>query len=287
MKKRDAIVLIAICGLAVVSAGALRSSGRQHARAQMCAANMRNIGSAMSAYGDTYDGRLPQMEYNTGTYRESQQHPWWAFRDRSSVDSTKWRVAVDLGCLYKAALIQNPGTFYCPADSRWTESMKSYATGGGWGQKVPTLPVDDPFLTDNPDPWQRPDPSIACLRLNVAYWPQSRNVIANAARLAQIQRETNYEVGFPDIPYTAADLDPGKACVSDTSARHMINGPPAAGGDSKGQSSLFGDGHVAFGPLPKDPVTGITYRICQEMEYVGVLDGVSNRTNRYFFYVKP
>lgn len=148
MRKRDAIVLIVICGFAVLSAGAVSMGGRMHARTLMCAANMRFIGAAISEYADMYGGRLPQLEYNPGTPYETQQHPAWAFRDGTSGGSIG--KAINLGCLYKAGLIHNPGTFYCPADRRWIDSMISYATGGPWGEKVPALPVNDSLILGTP-----------------------------------------------------------------------------------------------------------------------------------------
>jgi hypothetical protein len=271
MRKTDAVVLIALLGLVVFCAGA----GRMHARTLMCTTNLESIGEGVVMYADTYGGRLPQMEYNAGTSRQTQQHPFWAFRD--GTPGSKWTSAIDLGCLYKSGIIANPGALYCPADSRWIDSMKAYGTGGEWGVKVPSLPVSDPLIALSASP------SIACLRLNYAYWPQSKNMIMDNTRLSMIQRLTLYEIGFPDIAYKAADLDPSRAYVSDD-GRHTISSSVAGGQDDSAQNALFGDGHVSFGKPPKGP-DGTTYRIHQENEDIGTIGGVSNRTDRYFFYL--
>lgn len=273
MKKRDAIVLMALCGFVLLCAG----SGRMRARTQMCEMNLRQLGAGIVTYADTFDGRLPQMEYMAGTPNQTQQHPFWAFRDRSSTDQARWGMAVDFGSLYKAGIVTNPTTFYCPADSRWVDSMKAYGSAGQWGQKIPTMPVNDPY-------WGGAS-STVCLQLNIAYWPQSKILITTAARLSQINRLNLYEVGFPDIAYKMADLDPARAFASDDGRHTISTGPRQA--DGKAQSALFGDGHVSFGPPPRDPVSGVIYRIRVGSESVGTVDGVSNVTCRYFYYLQP
>jgi prepilin-type N-terminal cleavage/methylation domain-containing protein/prepilin-type processing-associated H-X9-DG protein len=293
MKKTKAFtlveLLVVIAIIAVLLAILLPSlaSVKELASRIKCGNSFKGIGMAMKFYGDTYDGRLPQLEYRPGTQTETQQHPYWAFRDTLASDPTKWALTINFGCLYRSNLIQNPITFYCPADVRWKDSMKSYATNGTWGDKVPTLPVNDPFISDNPDPAQRPDASTPCVRLNIAYWPQSRKLLKDATRVAQIQREDLYELGFPDIAYKVADLDSNKAYSSDNGG-HALGGTVSGGSRSKGQNALFGDGHVIFGAPPKDPMTGVTYRIRQEMESSTAVTGnVMPRTNRYFFYLQP
>jgi hypothetical protein len=273
MRKRDLIVLAAVCGFVTLCAGA----GRYHSRTQMCTMNMKRIHAAIVAYADAYDGRLPQLEYNTGMGNETQQHPFWAFRDRSTADSTKWNMAIDLGCLYRAGLVQDPATLHCPADGRWADSMKAYATGGAWGEKVPAMPVIDPFIGGSS--------STLCVRLNMAYWPQSKTLIPDATRLAQIQRLNFYNVGRPDIAYKIADLATNRAYVSDD-GRHVMTGTNGGQQESTAHNALFGDGHVVFAKPPTGQA-GIIYKIRQDNEDVGTVNGVSNNTGIYFFLLQP
>ena len=160
--------------------------------------------------------------------------------------------------------------------------MKAYATNGPWGEKVPTLPVVDPFITTA-------DPAVPCLRLNIAYWPQSRKMVTTTVRLGEIQRESLYELNFPDIAYKVADLDSNKAYASDNGG-HSLGGRTANEDmkTNKGQNALFGDGHVTFGPPPRDPTTQVIYRIRQENETsTAIVDNVMPKTNRFFFYLTP
>jgi hypothetical protein len=271
MRKRDVVVLAAVCGFVVLCAGA----GRFHSRTQMCTVNMKRIHAAIAAYADAYDGRLPQLEYNAGTGRDTQQHPFWAFRD--GAPGGPWSTAIDLGCLFRAGIVTDPATLYCPADGRWADSMKTYATGGQWGVKIPTLPVYDPFI-GGPS-------STVCLRLNIAYWPQSKNLIPDATRLAQIQRLDFYNVGQPDIAYKITDLATNRAYVSDD-GRHTMTGSINGQQEGTAHNALFGDGHIVFAAPPKD-LAGIVYKIRQDNEDVGTVNGVSNNTGKYFFLLQP
>jgi len=273
-------LLVVIAIIAVLLAILLPSlaSVKEMAKRIKCGNNFKHVGMATKFYADQYDGRLPQLEYHPGEKNETQQHPYWAFRD--GTPGNDWTMAINFGCLYKSDFIQNPAVFYCPADVRWKDSMNAYATRGPWGKKVPDLPVNDPLISTA-------DPGTPCLRLNTAYWPQSRELIKDAGRLAAIQRENLYELNFPDIAYKVTDLDSNKAYSSDNGG-HALGGSVVEGESSKGQNALFGDGHVVFGKPPTDPVTGVVYRIRQELESsTAIVDNVMPKTNRYFFYLTP
>lgn len=270
-------LLVVIAIIAVLLAILLPSIAtvKEVANRVRCGSNFKGLGMGFKFYADTYDGKLPQLEYNTGTKYETQQHPYWAFRDGTT--GGPWKTAINFGCLYRGGLVENISTFYCPADNRWKDSMKAYATAGAWGEKVPTFPVNDPLITTA-------GADAVCLRLNIAYWPQAKYRM-DQARCNAVQRIELYEAGYPDIPYKFVDLDSNKAYSSDNGG-HALGGSVIEGERSKGQNALFGDGHVIFGAPPTDN-EGLQYRIRQEMENTGIIDGVSNRTNRYFYYLQP
>lgn len=270
-------LLVVIAIIAVLLAILLPSiaSVKELANRIRCGSSFKGLGMGIKFYADTYDGKLPQLEYNTGTRNETQQHPYWAFRD--GMPGQPWGKAINFGCLHSAGLVDNASTFYCPADNRWKDSMKAYATRGPWGEMVPTMPVTDPLITTA-------DPMATCLRLNIAYWPQAKYRM-DATRVGAIQRIGLFEPDYPDIPYKIVDLDSNKAYASDNGG-HALGGSVIEGEKSKGQNALFGDGHVVFGAPPKDP-EGVQYRIRQENEPVAIIDGISNRTNRYFYHLEP
>jgi prepilin-type N-terminal cleavage/methylation domain-containing protein/prepilin-type processing-associated H-X9-DG protein len=284
-------LLVVIAIIAVLLAILLPSlaSVKEMANRIKCGNSFKGVGMAIKFYGDTYDGKLPQLEYRTGTATETQQHPYWAFRTMTIAGVSGWH-PINFGCLSKADIIQNPSVFYCPADGRWKDIMKAYAIAGQWGQKCPVLPVSDPSLNDNPNPAERPGADVECVRVSVAYFPQSKVFIKTAARASALQPSSGlpdfYEVGYPDIAYKLVDLDSNKAFASDNGG-HALGGRTTAGTKGKGQNALFGDGHVVFSPPPKDSA-GNTYRIRQENELLTTtVDGVIPRTNRYFFCLRP
>jgi prepilin-type N-terminal cleavage/methylation domain-containing protein/prepilin-type processing-associated H-X9-DG protein len=295
MSKRRAFtlveLLVVIAIIAVLLAILLPSLAnvKEMAKRLKCANSFKHVGMALKFYADQFDGRLPRLEYNAGTANETQQHPYWAYRSngQTQVVGTAWEMPINFGCLHRAGFVDSPTALYCPADSRWKDIMLSYVgPTGAWGGTAFTFTCRDPSLTDNPNPALWPDNAIHCIRLNTAYWPQARHMIKTPARLAEIQREGLYEIGFPDIALKIADLDSGKAIASDNGG-HTIGGSQADGTKSKGQNALFGDGHVIFGKPPKDPDNVTVYRIRQERESIVTENGVNNRTNRYFFYIQP
>lgn len=244
-------LLVVIAIIAVLLAVLMPSLARvkELGKRLTCASSLKGLGMAFKFYGDNFDGKLPQLEYNTGGANETQQHPYWAFRDgNASVPGTPNPpgMAINWGCVHKGGLIDNAQSLYCHADQQWKDIYTAYATPGPWGKY-------NPYLVNGiiPDPRLKSTDTAMCIRVTYTYWPQSKKLVKDATRLAQIQRLNFFEVGYPEIALKVADLNSNKAMSTDNGGHSLgnkkTNEDPKA---DMGYNSLWGDGHVRFNPPP-------------------------------------
>jgi prepilin-type N-terminal cleavage/methylation domain-containing protein/prepilin-type processing-associated H-X9-DG protein len=241
----EQLVVIAI--IAVLLAVLLPSLARvkEVAKRLQCASSLKGLGMAFRFYGDKFD-RLPLLEYNTGKSNETQQHPYWAFRDGNPSTATVRQpigTAINWGCVYKGDLIDNTASLYCHADPLWKDIYKAYGTPGPWGQSNPLVPTPDPRIKDTD--------TAMCVRVTYTYWPQSRIRVKDTVRLGAIQKLNFFQVGYPEIALKVSDLDSNKA-MSTNNGGHSL-GNKKTNEDPKadmGYNALFGDGHVKFNPPP-------------------------------------
>jgi len=237
-------LLVVIAIIAVLLAVLLPSLARvkELGKRLVCSNQLKGMGMAFKFYGDTYDGKLPQLEYNTGKDNETQQHPYWAFRDGTAGGTPG--MAINWGCVHKAGLIENASALYCHADVLWKEIFKAYNTPGPWGTKNPNIPIPDPRL--------KPTDTAMCVRVTYTYWPQSKIRVKDQTRLNQIQRLNFFAIGYPEIAHKVADLDSNKAMATDNGGHSLgnrqTNEDPKA---DMGYNTLWADGHVRFNPPPR------------------------------------
>ncbi len=102
----ELLVVIAIISLlAGILIPALHRA-RMHAQRVVCAANIRDMGTAVHLYAQDFEGRLPPMNEVRPTQTAGHYTRW--FR---SGDNTWW----NLGFVWRAGLIGNPKVLYCPS----------------------------------------------------------------------------------------------------------------------------------------------------------------------------
>jgi hypothetical protein len=195
MYKRDAIVLIGLLAFVLLNVGALSLGGHLRAKTLLCQANMKEIGSALTAYCDTYDGAMPTLEYpfNPGPIPYI-SHYYIQRRDVGG-QVVKW---CQLGCLYSSGLISDARTFYCPAAKGSSEEHLSYCDPAPWG----TLPQNGQQNVVNQ--WVR-------AWKGYIYWPQSKDVYKTAGEIPG----SAYQVGYPRSATMLDRLDQTKAIAAD------------------------------------------------------------------------
>lgn len=231
MRKRDAIVLVLLCGFVVLCAGA----GRMHSKLLMCTTNLKKMSQALKVYCDTYDGTMPAMD--SVTYIRAY---WMLSSWNYTTNKQDWANA---GCFFKAGLIPDGRTFYCPATPGYMDEYLAYSNPAPWGSN---LQLQAPNQSGTGNAWLRAVKGYI-------YWPQSKR-LATASDLATMGSSVSlrYQVGYPMPTYTISELDPARAMVVDSVALTDETGMYKT-------NALFGDGHVRYQTTPRNSSTGKWY----------------------------
>jgi prepilin-type processing-associated H-X9-DG protein len=237
MLKRDAIVLVVLCGLVVLCAGA----GRMHAKLVMCDANLKSIGEAMRMYCDSYDGKMPTLNpsFINGKWVDGNCiHAQYvcSMYDASATPNQVWLL---LGCLLKAGLVSDGRTLYCPSAPGYMDEYLSYSNPAPWGSN---LPNQMPNINGTGNIWLR-------ITKGYIYWPQSTTLVTAGYHgvggvLLDGNGYSRYKVGQPAPPYLASQLDPARAMVVDGEAQKDESGKYKV-------NALFGDGHIRYQLVPQ------------------------------------
>jgi hypothetical protein len=257
MRKRDTIMLLILCGLVLFTSGALRSGGSARAKALMCTANMQKVGQGLSVYWGGYDGRMPNMNWDytaNGRWRfENCVRGNYVYSVYSSYVEPK-QAWVLLGCLFKAGVIDDGRTFYCPATEGSLDEYKSYSNPAPWGNSTAIQQAKESLQTGNT--WLRANKGYM-------YWPQGRLMVQsgykspydNLRPLGDGMGWGRYQVGQPAPPLNSSDLDIGKAIAVDHESQ-----PDGTGGYKV--DALFPDGHTNYQPVPKHNDDGTMKWLC-------------------------
>jgi prepilin-type N-terminal cleavage/methylation domain-containing protein/prepilin-type processing-associated H-X9-DG protein len=269
------VELLVVIAIIAVLLGVLMPSlrhAKELAKRMRCGSNLRTIGTAMKLYGDTSDGRLPNLELNVGKPNERTVHPYWLCRDFTASTPPKWANIYGLGCLSltSAKQIDNPVVFYCPADDLWKDVYRAYSTPSGWGAAENHF---DPRYTNAGD-------ASAIIRSTYVYYPETRKrmTTARATELGGLDYGM-YEADCPEIALKVADLDPSKAMSADNGGHSLGDSTRATDNPeaNKGHNAVFGDGHVSFQRAPTRVVNGqeVVMHIRTETEGGGLENSLS------------
>jgi hypothetical protein len=220
----DAVVLIALCAVVVLTAGAMTIGGRMHAKTVMCQQNLRAIGQALNLYAEDYQGKLPTLERGTYTWH------YYVLRAENPTGSGiyPW---YHLGCVFGHGLINDARTLYCPATKGAMDEYIQYTNPAPWG----TMPQMYNYQNQT-NQWLRASKGYI-------YWPQSKDLATQMDVAGYGSGNTLYEVGCPKPATTLAKLDTSKAICSD-SVYHFDGGNYKVNG-------LFWDCSVRYQDVPK------------------------------------
>jgi prepilin-type N-terminal cleavage/methylation domain-containing protein/prepilin-type processing-associated H-X9-DG protein len=269
----ELLVVIAIIAVLLAILLPSMSSVKEAAKRLKCGNGERSIGSSIKFYADDFDGRLPLLEEevrNPAKPAPRNGHTYWAFCITSNVVGM---CAMNMGCLSRAGIVENPIIFYCQADDAWRDRWKCYNTPGPWGKAMPNWTFPDPYC-----PQQSDTPAV---RVGYAYWPQSMKVMKTEADVKKNQDGLAGQcaIGGSLFATKIADLSGSKAMLADNGGHALGDSLKDAGTDTtnKGHNALFGDGHVVFQKPPTVQVPGPYYG-----QYMSIRQeaGVINNTVR-------
>jgi hypothetical protein len=246
MRKRDAIVLLLICGFVLLNAGALRTGGSMRAKLLMCTTNMKKLGEVLPVYCDGYDGRMPYPASVVQGGLSYIKTPYEICMDPDRNATTPNDVWVNLGCLYKAELVSSGMLFYCPANPSGFAEYDSYCWSGSLDASGNKVRV--PWGTTYNWPTYASSWWHVSAMKGYIFWPQSKHLLTQAdfnvlSSQPGVNPAVRYRVGLPATPANFSDMNPNKAFSGDYQAHNVP-------GYSVG--AVFGDGHVNMQNVPVD-----------------------------------
>lgn len=243
MRKCEVTVLFAMCGLALLSAGALRRGGSLRVKTLMCTVNMQKVGQAMAAYWGLYDGKMPNMwmNGNGSTWVAGNCiHSHDLFSQYNGYGVQPPQIWVQFGCIYNVGLVPDGRTFYCPATEGSTDEYKSYGSYSPWG--VLPQPINPVPPSQN---------QYVRLKTGFAYWPQASAMVTGTSTLYGLDGVPltgngwdRYRAGLPAPALKASDVDVTRPMAVDNGSQ-----PDGFGGYKV--NTLYADGHANYQPVPK------------------------------------
>lgn len=231
----ELLVVIAIIAvlLAVLMPGL--ATAKALAKRVQCQSREKAIVTVVTPYADMYDGKMPLPDGGdaaSGHGNTFVKAQW----NLSLLDSgvQKW---YNMGCLFKAGLVQDGRLFYCTATEGWQDEYKSYAdpTIGPWGSKLDQQPAN---VNGNGNIWLR------CTR-GYSYWPQARfDYKQSDIDTLGDNIQLRYAAKYPGSPLKVSDLSPTKVMLFDFGI-HLVKG------SGYNIDVAYGDGHVVMQRVPK------------------------------------
>jgi hypothetical protein len=233
MRKRDAIVLVLLCGFVVLCAGA----GRMHSKLLMCTTNMQKTGQAMAIYTDSYDGKLPTLQYYDS------QVPCIESTYLISRNRIAGPLYIHLGCLYGAGLIPDGQSLFCPGIDGWRGETTNMGTNNGTYLGA-VHAVTKKFVDIKPGVSQ-PNQGWKATK-GYCYWPLSKRRVISPGDITAMPSSCwhNYVVGLPFSATKADDMDTSRPMVTDRKFHRDSGGGWMV-------NCLHPDGHVTYQPQPK------------------------------------
>jgi hypothetical protein len=244
MRKRDAIVLLLICGFVLLNAGALRTGGSMRAKLLMCTVNLQKIAQAVAPYADSCDGKMPLMTGAPNTpYSGTFMRAQWLLCELNPTSGQRWYA---LGCLFAAGYISDGRQFYCPAIEGSLDEYLSYSNPAPWGSN---LDMQTPNMPGDGNIWLRTIKGYA-------YWPLKSNNCTQAEYNAirnqpggAVGFDLRYRVGYPLPAVKYVDLGMSKPMAFDFS----IHATKSSGYTI---NVAYGDAHVELTQVPRQSATG-------------------------------
>jgi prepilin-type processing-associated H-X9-DG protein len=255
----DVAVVVMLCIFVLMTAGAMYRGGSMKAKTLMCTVNMQKVGQGMSVYSDVSDGRMPSMNLYTenGKWKSEnciRTHFVYSQWNSTVTPNQEWML---FGCLFKAGMISDGRTFYCPATSGAMDEYNSYNNPAPWGSNLQLQPANIPGTGNI---WLR-------VIKGYIYWPQGSQMVLSGflnpydGKPLGYPNNNNgygrYQIGKPAPPLKFADLGLNYAYAVDGESQKDDSGGYRV-------NALFGDGHVKYQFVPRytEPATGKRLWIC-------------------------
>lgn len=219
----ELLVVIAIIALLMGILLPAMSRVRETAKRVVCSSQVKQVGTAMTAYTSDNDSRLPA--YNSNNANENPYlliHSYALYRSEGPyVDAGGKPLPMKLAVLYEGKYIADPKVFYCPSNMNPLYKFESYNNPKPWG----SLPQNFNTLDgQGHNQW---------VRMGYTYLPIDPRTPRNSATGMPEETAGKIDMLDPYIPYMT-DLIRHKEQISHKRQRNYA------------VNALFKDGHVTL-----------------------------------------
>lgn len=230
------VVIAIIAVLLAILLPALRNV-KDVAKRLQCQTRLKNIGTCIAPYADTFGGKMPTM---TSEPDHKWMHGHWQL---ASLDtSTGVQTWYGMGCLYSGGFVDDGRLFYCLATDGWLDEYLDYSNPGPWGTKLDQQRPNNP---GNGNTWLRCTKGYSYWPLARKNWTQGEFDSVRALSGAGNNFTARYNVDYPAAPMNYADLGMNRPLAFDFSI-HSVKG------SGYNINVVYGDSHVQLVRVPKN-----------------------------------
>ncbi|HXI72971.1 MAG TPA: prepilin-type N-terminal cleavage/methylation domain-containing protein [Verrucomicrobiae bacterium] len=245
----ELLVVIAIIAILAAMLLPALSSAKERAKRISCVNNLRQIALGINIYAADNNDYLPPLKYRDG----NTQYPYEMMRGTSPTSFDTDGGPYNLGTLWYNKIISDGKPFYCPSNAKGDNLTYEFSTVlGPW-----------PFGFDNGSPLQS-TPNL--VRAGYLYYPQSTTLgpVATAAtpsaQIVPLWPDYN-SPGAVDpykkwicVPlFKQSKIDQKKSMVVDVMNSGLDQLSHRSGGNPAGVNAAFGDSHVMWQGVKKQP----------------------------------